>query len=251
MRTALFAIMLTGLPLLAHAQSTSPAKKTIPHVGCPGDNAGEPVDAQSGQPVPVVLPPREADQVASYAGPYGPGLIAPRGWHCFYSVSGDGNYSILVAPTESDLVAFEHSDSGTSSPGVSYSYWDGGTAGRDMVIPLMALFKKRKPDGREDLPPNDPKNGIDLQAIPSGPGEIIIDKIPDKLLEFETPANHDGIGTWVPWIFRKSSLPIHGVVYVYPTGDTSAELFQIRLPPGSSDLRRFIIRNIESRESRQ
>jgi hypothetical protein len=243
------------------------AKELIPYVGCPGSDGSDGSDGGGiesgtpGGPVSVDLDHASANLVAFYAGPYGPklssggsGLIAPRGWKCFWQESTDGNYGMLVAPTEKDLIAYENYDNaGTSSAAISYDFWDGGTAGRETVIPFeIRYFLQSSTGGNKETVTDAEAEAIasgqiaKSDVIPTYPDDAISYKSRD-ILEFMTPAGMDGLGTRpLPWGVRKSNLPIYGILRVDQTGDTDAELFKVKLPNNLSHLRQVILDDFEN-----
>lgn len=233
-------IRYTAFTTLLMAASPASAMQTIPIVQCPGDDGGPPSnDGNSTQEnTSVNLDGTTASLLAFYAAPYGPnlsadgpGLIAPRGWQCFWEASADGNYSIAAAPTEKDLAAYKnYSVPGIVSAGISYNFWDGGTAGRDEVIPLSRYFSSQA------------QNGGTKSVLPD-----IISYNSSNTLQFETPAGKDGLGTKpLDWEIRKSNMPIYGVLHVDMIGDTDAALFKVKLPDSQSNLRRAILDNYEA-----
>src|SRR5438552_10663703 len=76
-------------------------REAIPFVGCPANGQIGPIEAPHGTPKVVPLDSLTARQIAYYKGHVGPGVFAPRGWHCrvWYGSAGS---TLLVTPTSID-----------------------------------------------------------------------------------------------------------------------------------------------------
>ena len=55
----------------------------VPFVGCASDGQAGPQAAPAGPSKAVAVPAATAQRLAWYKAQYGPGVLAPRGWHCF------------------------------------------------------------------------------------------------------------------------------------------------------------------------
>jgi hypothetical protein len=84
---------------IAHAQNVPTAQ--VPFVGCPGIGGVDPgpwpvpKGAPKALPSPATVP---AAQIAYYRAINGPGVFAPRGWHCLAEGGASGSF-IMVSPT--------------------------------------------------------------------------------------------------------------------------------------------------------
>jgi hypothetical protein len=115
----------------------------------------------------------------------------------------------------------------------------GGTSGRFVVAEVSArLF----PDVMANFISRVKEEGFpspDFSKIRPYPDDQYTYVNP-RLLEFLTPAHHDGIGTGV---LEPSAAPVRGVVGLGPRGERETNLlqFQIRLSPSDSQLAQALI----------
>lgn len=217
------------------------AAESVPFVGCASDGQLGPVAAPKGGAKPVAVDAAAAAQLAYYQAQDSFGVLAPRGWKCFY-VYGSNGASLTVAPSGNikDVVS-----PGLSGPAVVESVDSGGTSGRFAVAKYAArLFPKLErafiagviAEGIE------PKKNFPFGPYPA-------DKTTYKnarLLEFETPANKDGLGTSDR--LRRSSLPVLGMAKLVesdPPGSPDLFLLTVRLPPDLAHLAPAIIAAVE------
>jgi hypothetical protein len=117
------------------------SENTVAFVGCVSDGQTGPLPAPSGRPVALPDTSGPASEIAYYRAEHGPGVFAPRGWHCrgWYGSSGDG---LLVAPEAVDMG--QAVVPRIAGPGVEMSESFGGTSGRFGVAVLAAtLFPQR------------------------------------------------------------------------------------------------------------
>jgi hypothetical protein len=217
----------------AHAENAPTAQ--VPFVGCPGIGGPDPGPWPVPKGAPKVLPSLPtvpAARIAYYRANAGPGVFAPRGWHC--QAWGGSNASfIIVAPTAPPAVIPLEPVKG---PGVIAIESYGGTSGRFEVAEVSArLF----PEVMADFIARVKAEGFEVEGSPF-PDFSKIKPFPDdqysyltpKLVRFTTPAHQEGIGTG---IFVPSGDPVRGVVSLSPGDDRDTDLLSFRIRLSSSD----------------
>lgn len=186
----------------------------VPFVGCKSDGQVGPLDAPAVSSVKVLLAAGVAQQLAYYKAQYGPGVLAPRGWHCFSTYGSNGS-SLFVAPEPIDSnVVFSGKWTGFAGDAVQISAEIGGTSGRFGVAGAIArLFPAHMSFVQGVI-----DEGIDPASdFPRGPYPH--DKVSYKsntIAEYVTPPQMDGMGTESR--LRKNNKPIIGAAIL--TGDT-------------------------------
>jgi hypothetical protein len=228
------------------ANSTVPGAKstaavTVPFVGCPSDGQTGPIKAPSGKSLPVTIPTADAKRLAYYKAEEGFGVLAPRGWNCF-STYGSNGASIFVSPDPIDAATLLSLDwKGFAGPAIQISVSDGGTSGRFEVAKVIArVFPAYKAFAQKVI-----AEGIEPASdFPFGPypGDKLT-YLSKSVVEFETPANAQGLGTASLLLMNAS--PIDGVVIVSGV-DTNLTLLSARVPATDSDLLQFIVKQAES-----
>jgi hypothetical protein len=217
------------------------ASENVPFVGCPSDGQLGPIAAPKGAAKTVNVDAATAAQLAYYQALDSFGVLAPRGWKCFY-VYGSNGASLTVAPSGN---LQDTSTSGLSGPAVVETVSSGGTSGRFDVAKYSArLFPKLE----QAFIASVIAEGIEPKKdFPFGPYPA--DKTNYKnarLLEFETPANKDGLGTSDR--LRKDSTPIQGMAKLkesVPPGSPDFYLLTVRLPANQAHLSSAIIAEAE------
>lgn len=205
----------------------------VPFVGCKGDGQAGPVDAAQGLPVRLPIPAEIAAQLAFYSSGQGLGVLAPRGWSCFW-VYGSGGSAILVAPERIDGVR------SFSGPAIELAFRFGDTSGRSDVAAVIArVFPKRMEFVRRVLEDFE----FSASTFPTGP--FPADRLVYKnanTVEFTTPARAEGLGTQS--MLEKGDGPIEGVVIL--VGETP-DLLQLsaRLPAHFRGLMPMITGHVE------
>lgn len=215
------------------------ATEPVPFVGCGGDGQTGPVAAPKGDPRVVDVDAADARKLAYYQASDFPGVLAPKGWHCFYRYGSSGG-TLLVAPI-SDIEKM--SDARLDSPAVVVSLSFGGTSGRFAVA--MSAARLYPQEEREFI-----KRVIDEAIVPKEdfrfgpyPGDILTYRNA-RIAEFTTPANQEGLGT--SGRLAKSSQPIYGIVALLgPSEEPDLLTLTVRLPPEMRRLRSTIIANFE------
>lgn len=215
--------------------STVPAAKsaavTVPFVGCASDGQGGPVKAPVGKSVAVAIPVAMAKRLAYYKAEYGPGALAPRGWNCFSTYGSDGS-NLYVTPDRIDTTVLTSLDwKGFAGQVVEASVSSGGTSGRFQVAKIIArVFPAYKTFAQNVI-----AEGIEPASdFPFGPYPT--DKLTyrgNNIVEFETPANAQGLGT--DSRLRMNASPIDGVAIVVGT-DTDLVQLSARLSATDGDL---------------
>jgi len=221
----------------AMAQANSPsapaqtAAVTVPFVGCASDGQTGPLKAPVGKSVAVGIPGASAQRLAYYKAEHSPGVLAPRGWHCF-STYGSNGASIFVSPDPIDSKAvFAEDWKGFPGQVIELSFDSGGTSGRFEVAEIIArVFPAYKAFAEKVIAEGlQPASDFPFGPYPS-------DKLTYRgkdIVEFETPANAQGLGT--DSRLQMNSSPIDGVV-VISGADTNLTHLSARVPEADSDL---------------
>jgi hypothetical protein len=242
--TILFCLFVTACPSVIDAQATPSAKSrnnvsVVPFVGCRADGQVGPIDAPNGTPKRIGVSKEEATQFAYYKAESGPGILGPRGWHCFETYGSSG-LSLYLSPQPINSKAiFSDEWKGLSGHAIELSVEYGGTSGRFGVAKTIArIFPSHKAFVRrvvaEGIMPAD--------EFPSGPypDDKLTYKAP-TIAEYLTPAQTEGLGTQSR--LQKNNDPICGVVILtdLPSEPTAISL-HVRLPASDSDLAPAIVR---------
>ena len=179
-----------------------------------------------------VASPRSCAGLAYYQAEYGPGVLAPRGWHCL-GVYGSGGESLFVTPLPIEP------KSNTKGPIVRVVMRDGRTSGRfnvadmiDRVFPAFRAFAARVEAEIGDTEEH--------RAGPN-PTDLLVYRS-RRVVEYKTPAQTEGIGTG--WWVERGDRPIEGVA-ILAGSPPSLFLFAVRLPEDLTRLTPTIIREAE------
>jgi hypothetical protein len=213
--------------------------RPVPFVGCASDGQTGPLAAPKPPPDPPTAPSAVADSLAFYVSEYSPGVLAPRGWSCFglYGSNGD----ILIVTPEAHGQDLFKTGSALSGPAIQLSNSSGETSGRFEVAKIAArLFPNRRSFVQsviaEGLRP--------ASDFPTGPFPADqLTRVSANLVEFETPAHADGMGTASRLV--KDAEPIAG--FAQMTKDDDLTVLEVRLPPNLRALAPVIIRRAEQR----
>jgi hypothetical protein len=214
------------------------ATTQVPFVGCASDGQLGPVAAPKGDAMAVNVDAALASRLAFYQAQDSFGVLAPRGWNCFY-LYGSSGASLLVAPSGNLSIA----NSRLGGPGVVLTLDSGGTSGRFEVAKYAArLFAQQE----EAFIASVIAEGIEPKKdFPSGPYPA--DKMTYRnplLVEFATPANKDGLGTSDR--LQKNALPVVGTAMLKATPNgPDFYLLTVRLPADQVDLAPAIIAQAE------
>ena len=222
----------TGFAQAAPVAKPAPsAAVTVPFVGCASDGQVGPLKAPVGKRKVVAIPAAIAQRLAYYQAEDSPGVLAPRGWNCF-STYGSNGASIFVSPDPIDSKALFSEDwKGFPGEVVQLSYDSGGTSGRFEVAEIIArVFPAYKTFVQSVI-----AEGIEPASdFPFGPYPS--DKLTYRgksIVEFETPANQQGLGT--DSRLQANASPIDGVAIISGV-DTDLTRLSARIPAGDSDL---------------
>ncbi len=221
--------------------AASVAVSQVPFVGCASDGQVGPQAAPTGKSKAVAIPAAAAERLAYYKAEYGPGVLAPRGWHC-YSIYGSNGAMLFINPDPIDSKAFFSQDwKGFAGQAIEISDSSGGTSGRFEVAKVIArVFPAYKKFVQNVI-----AEGIEPASdFPFGP--YANDKLTDRgtnIAEFETPANTAGLGTNSGLLPNAS--PIDGVAIITGT-DTDLIQLSARVSARDRDLIPLIVQQVES-----
>jgi len=213
----------------------------VPFVGCKSDGQVGPLDAPARRAPATNLPATAARRLAYYKAENGLGVLAPRGWHCFSTYGSNGSNLFVTSEPIDPTILFSSGWKGFAGPAIQISVADGGTSGRFQVARVIArVFPSHRQFVRSVI-----AEGIEpASSFPAGPYPH--DKLTyrDKnIVEFETPANADGLGT--DSRIQPNSSPIRGVAILLSDADTSLIQLSARLPTQDLDLEFAIIHQAE------
>jgi hypothetical protein len=194
-------ITLSVLPLICACcpllgQGATHAKNpglVVPFVGCESEVQSGPVDAPSDRTKTIAIPPGAAQRLAYYKAEEGPGVLAPRGWHCFGAYGSNGA-TLYVSPdpiNAADL--FSTSWKGFAGSVIQISYELADTSGRFAVAKTIArVFPSHKAFVEKVV-----AEGIQpASSFPYGlyPADLLMTR-GQNVVEFWTPAKTEGLGT--------------------------------------------------------
>jgi hypothetical protein len=212
----------------------------VPFVGCKSDGQVGPVESPQDKSKVVATTADVAQRLAYYKAEYGIGVLAPRGWHCF-GVYGSNGSSLFVSPEPiypSNL--FSVSWKGFVGEVIQISVEIGDTSGRFGVARIIArVFPDHKSFVSDVI-----AEGIEpASSFPYGPYPN--DKLTyrsDEIVEYQTPANDDGLGTESRLL--KNGSPISGVAILMGEELNLCQL-TVRLSPNQNNLIPIIIQQVE------
>jgi hypothetical protein len=247
-RCAVFALYVVALqPALPAQAPTAPVQKEslpqVPFVGCKSDGQEGALDAPTGTGRAVNVSPEQAQQLAYYKAEYGAGVLAPRGWNCFATYGSSGS-NLYVSPQSIDVKnILSDRWKGFSGPAIQLTIEDGGTSGRFAIARSIArVFPAHIEFAQKVI-----KEGNQpASSFPSGP--FPTDKLTYKskeIVEFETPANSDGLGT--ESALKKNADPIVGALVLSNlSGDVDLSRVTLRLPASLAQLSSAILQAVET-----
>ena len=231
---------------LSLAQTKSGAEPTpatmveVPFVGCASDGQMGPLKAPKVKNRAFPIPPADAQRLAYYEAENGPGVLAPRGWHCFSTYGSNGS-SLFVSsdPIDSEML-FSGKWKGFSGQAIQISFSFGDTSGRFEVAGVIArVFPAYKQFVGDVI-----AGGIrPASDFPFGPYPH--DKLhycAKNVVEFETPANTEGLGT--NSLLQANASAILGVAII-AGGDKDLTQLSVRIPETDRNLLPYIIQQVE------
>jgi hypothetical protein len=214
----------------------------VPFVGCESDGQQGPQPAPKRPPKLVHISKVSAQRLAYYAAEDGLGVLAPRGWFCFGTYGSNGS-SIYVSPqpiTSSMFFSDTPEWKGLDGPAIQLSDMSGSTSGRFSVARMIArVFPAHHKFVRDVI-----AEGLEpAKDFPFGPYPN--DKLTYKgkeIVEYETPARMDGLGT-DSWLLKNDS-SIRGVALLVGA-DTDCYHLSARLQSDLVSLTPSIVHQVE------
>ncbi len=226
-------IQLVGAAILLAAHGSASAQTAgaapVAFVGCPADGQMGPVPAPKTVHERPLVPATAAGRLAYYATEH-LGVLAPRGWHCMGLYGSSGSF-LFVTPQRQAANDLLQQDAGFTGPVVELLQLYGGTSGRFEVARIAArLF----PIARSFVQQVIDENVEPREDFPFGPyPDDSLVRRSATIVEFMTPAGHDGIGT--TGRLAKSDLTISGVAMLF-AAEMNIVKRSVRLPPELADL---------------
>jgi hypothetical protein len=223
--------LLIALPLQLLAQTSR-----VPFVGCASDGQLGPMKAPKGVGQIVRMDAGAAQKLAYYKASDAPGVLAPRGWYCFGTYGSSGE-DLIVSPQPITW-------GGTAEAAVSIENLSGDTSGRFPVAEVIArVFPARKAFVQSVI--DGSASGTEFKFGPYPNDKLTVQT--DRLVEFQTPARSDGLGTMGQ--LKPNDDPIDGLAMLRgPTPDLL--MLRVRLPRELHDLTPVIIRDLLIRQRR-
>lgn len=186
------ALLLIASVLPANATEALPLIH-VRTVGCPSDGQMGPQAAPRSGIKSIRLDPGIADRLVFYQAVdgYGGGVLGPRGWHCVNLYGSNGDFLVVTKDVVTSAELFEFKR--ISGPAIQLSFSSGGTSGRFDVAQAIARYFPAQKKFLDEVvaekiePPS---------SFPSGfhPNDRLLFRTA-TLIEFETPAHTQGIGT--------------------------------------------------------
>jgi hypothetical protein len=218
------------------------AAVSVPFVGCKSFGQIERLEAPKGTSRAVPIKSTDALVLAYYRSADGIGILAPRGWYC-EGASGSGGYSLFLSPKpiQNRGSGWE----GLDGPAIEVNHMTSGASGAYEIAEVMArVFPAYRAFASRVF------QFMDLQ-IPASPyPKDTLTHRGQKIVEYNTPAQTDGLGNFHSWL-RKNDLPISGAAII--TGDPpnvrdgpDLVLLSLRMPPSLTGVIRVIVGQFES-----
>lgn len=217
----------------------------VPFVGCESFGQAGEVPAPKGVEKAVRVKASAAQRLAYYkAG--GPGVLAPRGWHCagFYGSSGAELY---VTPDLFNGTRAFSRDGGITGPAIQADYitTENGSGRFDAAQVLARVFPEQKAFVKSVMESLDRPSGLTFGPYPSD--KLIVKT--RRFVEYQTAPHSEGLGT-LTW-FRANDDPIDGVaIWEEPKPHLLPDLLmlRVRLSREQRDLAPVIIQELLLRQ---
>ena len=212
---------------------------SVPFVGCAADGQMGPVAAPVLQTGMLNVPPSEANRFLAYYASTNLGVLAPRGWHCA-GVYGSNGAALFVTPEKRPPETYLRQSVKLTGPAIQLSFAYGDTSGRFEVAGIAGRIFPAAHDFVQGVINEGltPRNEFSFTPFP---GDRLVRRSPTEV-EFETPANRDGLGTYS--LLTRNDQPIVGVAILEP-GEIDLVLLNVRLPPDLRGLSSAIVQNVE------
>jgi hypothetical protein len=214
----------------------------VPFVGCKSDGQVGPLDAPKDKSRAFPVSSEIAERLAYYQAEDGSGVLGPRGWYCFGTYGSNGsNLYVSPEPFDTKLLFVDHWP-GFPGSAIQLSYEDGGTSGRFGVArAITRVFPAHFAFARKVV-----AEGIEPASdFPSGP--FPHDKLTykgNRIVEFETEANQDGLGT--ESFLKRNDRPIEGVLVLSgQESELDLNRLSMRLPSNDAALAKAILGQVE------
>jgi hypothetical protein len=222
--------------------ATAVVAAAVPFVGCAQDGQTGPTPAPSGPPRAVQMSAPAAARLAFYSASPPNGVLAPRGWSCFGTYGSSGATLYLAPSPIQSNDAMAAAWAAGAGPAIQASWSAGDTSGRFEVAQVIArVFPAHQSFVQSVI-----GEGIEpASSFPQGP--VATDKVTtksDAVVEYETPANVQGLGTSASRL-TPSADPIDGAAVL--TGATPDLAFlAARLTADTRDLTPLIVQQFEA-----
>jgi hypothetical protein len=212
----------------------------VPFVGCPAEGQLAPTEAPKRIDKVVQTEASAARGLAYYEAAYGPGVLAPRGWHCF-GTYGSSNSVLFVSPQpikRGDL--FPPDWRGVRGPTVEVDSTDGNGSGSHAVAHVLArLFPSQRAYVQGVINSHvEPASAFVFRPYPND--KLILQT--ERLVEYRTAPRSEGLGTMS--LLEPNEDPIDGVAIL--EGQTpDLRMLRMRLPRELRTIAPSIIREFE------
>ena len=215
---------------------------TVPFVGCPADGQGGYIAPPQGAPKAVTGPGVPVASLAYYKGDEGPGVFAPRGWHC-QAMYGSAGSSILVTREPIDSARL-FSGLKIHGPAVELVVYDGGTSGR---FPVATYASKLFPAAAAKFIAGVKEEGLvpDSELYVNDPHDSV-SLVSALVASFATPPGQTGLGT--RGYLATSPDGIRGVAVLDNSDPAEPQLWilRVRVSSGATPVSAAILRLNES-----
>jgi hypothetical protein len=208
------------------AGAQQPVPVPVPLVECPTNDQPGRSGPRVGVSMPAPVDGRMAEQIAYYRSLRSPGVYAPRGWQC-HGWDGSNGTILVVTPRRLEPPFFPLPL--ITGPAVMIQSSDAGSSGRFHVAVVAAqLFALIADEFIATIRQERVISDASLQAAPDPDDQI--QYISDRLVQFTTPANRNGLGT--DGLFEMSEWPVRGLTILNLENDVnSLTEVRVRLPP--------------------